>query len=83
MASPAIVTTLLVPTFLLANVAVAPAVESVTLSPLITPESAAEPLLRSAVAESVALYSRLLAVIQVTVSSLAVMFAEVVGWVSV
>ena len=81
MVRPATLMVLLVPTFLLANVAVAPAVESVTLSPLMTPESAAEPLLRSAVAESVALYSRLLAVMPVTVSSLVVMFASVVGWV--
>ena len=74
---------LLVPTFLLANVAVADAVDSETLSPLMTPASAAEFLFSSAVAESVALYSRLLAVMPVTVSSLAVMFADVVGWVSV
>ena len=53
MVRPTTVIVLLVPTFLLANVAVAPAVESVTLSPLMTPASEAEPLLRSAVAESV------------------------------
>ena len=80
---PARVMTLLVPTFLLAKVAVALDVDRVTLSPPITPESEAEFLLRSAVAESVALYSRLFAVMPVTVSVFLEMSAVAVGWVSV
>ena len=51
MVSPATVTVLLVPVFGLAKVAVAFAVDKVTLSPLTTPESAAEPLFNSDVAE--------------------------------
>ena len=70
-------------TVFVANVAVALDVDKVTLSPLKTPDSAAEFLFSSAVAESVALYSRLLAVMPVTVSSFAKIDALVVGWVSV
>ena len=72
-------TVLFVPTFLLAKLAVADAVESVTVSPLMTPDNAAEPLLSRAVAESVPSYSRLLAVMPVTASAFAVMDAVVVG----
>ena len=77
------VTVFPVATFLSANVAVADDVESVTVSPEMTPESAADALFNSAVAEFVASYSRSLAVMPVTVSSFAVMEAVVVGWVSV
>ena len=83
MVSPAMVTCLPTPTFLLAKLAVANEVDSVTVSPLMTPESAAEPLLSNAVADVVASYSRLLAVMPVTVIVFAVMDAVAVGWVSV
>ena len=76
-------TVLLVSTAFVVNVAVADEVLSATVSPLMTPDSAAEPLLRSAVAELVASYSRLLAVMPVTVRSLARIDAVVVGWVMV
>ena len=76
-------TVLLVPIVFVAKLAVADAVESVTVSPLTTPDSAADPLFNNAVADVVASYSRLLAVIPVTVSSFAVIDAVVVGWVSV
>ena len=74
---------MLVPTVFDANVAVAPVVLSVTASMPITPFSAAEPLFRSDVAAVVASYTLLLAVIPVMVSAFAVMFAVVVGWVTV
>ena len=83
MVSPAMVTVFPVATFLSANVAVADDVESVTVSPEMTPESAADALFNSAVAELVASYSRLLAVMPVTVSVFAEISAVVVGWVSV
>ena len=74
---------MLVPTFLLAKVAVALDVDKETLSPLMTPDSAAEFLFNKAVAETVESYSRLLVVMPVTVRVFVVMFADVVGWVSV
>ena len=54
MVMPAMVMFLLLPMFLLANVAVADAVERVTVSPLSTPESAAVFLMRSVVADVLA-----------------------------
>ena len=83
MVLPAIVTTLPTPTFLLANVAVALEVDSVTTSLPAIPLKAAEPLFNSAVANVDALYVRLLAVMPVMVRSFAVIDAVVVGWVSV
>ena len=73
------VTGLLVPMFLFANVAAALVVESTTSSDPCFPTSAAEPFTRSEVAVTPASYTRLVAVIPVTVSSLVVMFAVVVG----
>ena len=66
-----------------ANVAVAEVVDNVTASAPITPESAAEPLISREVAAVVPSYSLLLAVMPVTVSAFAVMFAVVDGWVTV
>ena len=83
MVIPEIVTVLLVPMFLFANVAAAFAVESATSSEPCFPTSTAEPFTSSAVAESVESYTRSFAVIPVTVSSLVVIFAVVVGCVSV
>ena len=79
MLRPATVIVLLLPTFLSANVAVADAVDSVTASPETTPESAAEPLFRSVVAELLPSYTLLLAVMPVTVRVFAVIDAVVVG----
>ena len=70
-----------VPTFASRNAPVAPLVSSVTVSPLMTPTSAAPPRLR--VATVPPSYGRLLAVIPLTVSPSGVMLANVVGWVSV
>ena len=75
------VTVLLVPMFLLANVPVAAVVDNVTTSFASTPTSAADPFTNVAVV--LALYVLLLAVMPLMVSSLAVMEAVVVGWVSV
>ena len=83
MVSPAIVTVLPVPTVLSLNVAVAVEVESVTTSLPCLPTSAADPRTSWFVATLVASYVRLLAVMPDTVSSFAVILAEVVGWVSV
>ena len=69
-------------TDLFANVAVADAVESVTVSPVSLPTSAADPRTSSEVADVVESYTRLLAVMPDTVSSFAVMLAVVVGWLS-
>ena len=80
---PAIVIGLLVPMFLLVKLAVAALWSSVMLSFVSTPSNAAEVFTRSAVAESEALYMRLVAVMPDTESSLAVIDAEVDGWVSV
>ena len=66
---PLIVTVLLVPIALFANEAVAPLVSRVMVSLLWMPTSAAEPLLSNAVADVVASYTRLLAVMPLTVSS--------------
>ena len=74
---------MLVPMFLSAKVAVALAVLNVTVSLPWMPESAADPFTNSAVADVDALYTRLLAVMPVMVSSFAVMLAVVVGWVRV
>ena len=83
MVMPEIVMVLVVPTVLVANSAEAPLWLRVTLSPETTPESAAEVLTSWDVASTVWLYTRLLAVIPVTVSALATIAADVVGWVSV
>ena len=79
MVRPATVTVLLLSTLLLANVAVADEVDKVTTSPETTPDSAAEPVFNNAVADVVRSYSRLLAVMPVTVMFFAVMFAVAVG----
>ena len=76
-------TVLLVPTFFVPKVAVADAVLMVTASPLSTPTSAAEPLLRSAVADVLPSYTRSFAVMPDTVRVFTVIEAVVVGWVSV
>ena len=83
MVLPMTVTVLLVPIVLVANVAVAPDVDNVTTSPDSLPTIAADPLFKRAVADVVASYTRSFAVIPVMVSSLAVIDAVVVGWVSV
>ena len=83
MVRSATVTTLFVPTFLLAKVAVAAVVTSDTVSFVSTPTNAAEALFNNAVADVVALYTRLLAVMPLTVRVFTVMLAVVVGWVSV
>ena len=72
-----------VPTPFVANVAAAEAVERMTVSLPCLPDSAAEPSERSAVAAVVESYTRLLAVIPVTVSSFVKILAVVVGCVSV
>ena len=72
---------LLVPTFWFVNTPEVEVVEILTLSPEITPTNAAEP--RLSITAVVWSYTLLLAVIPVTVSSLVVMLAVVVGWVSV
>ena len=82
MVSPAMVTCLPTPMFLLAKLAVADVVDNVTVSPLITPDNAAEPFTNNAVADVVPSYSRLLAVMPVTVSSFVVTSAVVCGWVN-
>ena len=69
--------------FLFAKVAAAFAVESTTSSDPCLPTSAAEPFTRRVVATTPESYTRSVAVIPVTVSSLAVIDAVVVGWVSV
>ena len=66
-----------------ANVAVADEVDNVTPSAPMTPERAAEPLIRREVAVVVPSYSLLLAVMPVTVRAFAVMFAVAVGCVTV
>ena len=65
-----------VSTFLSGTVAVADEVESVTTSLPCLPTSAADPRTNCGVTFVPALYVRLLAVMPVTVSVLAVMFAE-------
>ena len=80
---PAIVIVLFVPMFLFAKVAVAELWVRVTTSDVSFPTSAAEPFTRRSVAATVESYTRLLAVMPDTVSSLSVMFAVVLGWVSV
>ena len=70
---------LAVPMFLVSNVAVAEVWSRVTTSFVATPARAAEPLTRRVVALVFALYTRSLAVMPVTVSSLVVMAAEVDG----
>ena len=71
------VTALAVPTFLLANVPAMPAVEMVTTSPDTTPTNAGELVVSDAVVFWS--YVLLLAVMPVTVSSLAVISAVMVG----
>ena len=79
---PAIVIGLLLPIVLDAKVAVAALWSRVTVSLLSTPESAAAPFTRRLVADVVRSYSRLFAVIPVTVSGLAVTVPVNEGWVS-
>ena len=81
--TPVIVIAFAAPTALSANAPAIPLVEMLTTSPLSTPTSAAEPVLRIDIALALALYTRSLAVIPLTVNIFAVMFAAVVGWVSV
>ena len=83
MVMPATVIGLLVLTFLFANVAVAALWLRVTTSDPCLPTSAAEVFTRRSVAEVVESYTRLVAVMPDTVSTAAVIEAEVVGWVSV
>ena len=78
---PAIWTVLPSPMFAFANVPFAELVTITTSSPLMTPAKAAFDVLITAVV--VPSYPRFEAVMPVTVSSLVVMFALVVGWVSV
>ena len=82
MVIPARVTILPSATFLFAKLAVAALWSSVTASPDSTPERAAEPFTRSAVADVVASYTRLLAVMPETVRVLAVTLALAAGCVS-
>ena len=77
MVLPVMVTTLLVPTFLLAKVPAADVVLRVTVSPETLPTSAAEPFTKVAVV--LALYTLFDAVMPEMMSSLAVMLAVVVG----
>ena len=89
MVMPAMVTCFPAPMVLFAKLAVADAVDRLTVSPATTPDRAADPVTRSAVADVVASYSRLLAVIPVTVRFFAVtvmdtvvvsvLYAELVG----
>ena len=83
MVMPMIVIGLLVPIVLFANVAVAALWVRVTVSFVSTPTRAAEVFTNRSVAETVESYTRLVAVMPDTVSSLAVIDAVVVGWVSV
>ena len=78
---PATETVLLLPTVFEENVPVADVVEMVTVSLEIMPTKAAEPRFRDAVVFWS--YVLLLAVTPETVRVLAMMFADVVGWVSV
>ena len=80
---PVMVIGLFVPMFLFAKVAAAFAVESTTSSDPCLPTSTAEPFTRRAVATTPESYTRSVAVIPETVSSLAVIFAVVLGWASV
>ena len=81
MVLPIMATVLLVPIVFVENVPVAPVVDKVTVSAATLPTSAA--LVFTRVAVTLALYTLLLAVMPLMVRVLAVMFAEVVGWVSV
>ena len=80
---PVMVIGLLVPMFLFAKVAVAALWLRVTTSLVSMPTSAAEVFSSRSVAESDELYMRLVAVMPETVRPLAVIDAEVDGWVSV
>ena len=79
MVLPAMVTVLLLPIVLVANVAVALVVERVTVSPVSLPTIAADALFNNAVAEVVASYTRSFAVMPLMVSVFAVIDAMVVG----
>ena len=83
MVIPVMVTVLLVPMFLFAKVAAALVVVRVTTSEPCLPTRAAEVFTSCAVADVDALYVRSVAVTPETVSSLAVIEAVVLGWVSV
>ena len=83
MVNPATVIVLPLPAVLSSNVAVAEEVERVTTSLPCLPTSAADPRTSWFVAILVASYVRLLAVMPDTVSSFAVMDADVVVWASV
>ena len=80
---PVIVIALLLPTVFEANVPLIPATDMETVSPLTTPESAADDVTSWSYASVVASYTRLLAVMPVTVNVFAVTDAEVDGWVRV
>ena len=79
MVMPVMVICLLVPMFLFAKVAVAELWLSVTVSPVSTPDSAAEVFTRSDVATADASYTRSVAVMPVTVRILRTMEAVTVG----
>ena len=72
-----------VPTFFVSKVAVAFATERLTTSEPCVPTRLALSVFSRLVASVVALYTRLLAEIPITLNDLAVIDAEVVGWVSV
>ena len=79
MVMPAMVTVFALPTFLFANDPAIEAVERLTASPDSTPDNAAFVVSRTDVAESDALYTRLLAVIPVTVMVFSVIEPVAVG----
>ena len=72
-----------VPTFFVSKAAVAFATERLTASEPCVPTRLALPVFSRLVASVVALYTRLFAEIPITVNVLAVIEAEVVGWISV
>ena len=71
------------PAFLSSNDAVAPAVDRVTSSPETLPERAAVPVESRLVADTVRSYTRLLAVMLITLSVLGEIRAVPTGWVTV
>ena len=83
MATPVTVIAFAVPMFLVTNEPAIDAVLRFTVSFVSTPTSAADVVSSSAVALVVALYTRLLVAMPLTVSVFAVMLAVVVGCVSV
>ena len=79
MVMPEIVIVFALPTFLLAKDPVMEAVERLTASPDSTPDNAAPVVSKTDVAELDALYTRLLAVMPVTVSVFSVIEPVAVG----